>query len=239
MNPTSNQCEPNITFWLVLCGHLNNSLSGLRVGWYMLHLYRLHANRPPLSSAMMQGVRAGYLAMACCKAEVVKHPSDTIALGPFRIEEEGKRRFWGSVQRPLPPPVNEQECPTPRNVLEGPYVGGGGVTPPPPLDPPPPLPMFEADSQNFASAPSAPRGFKLKRPSFGGDHRGALGGEVSQPNPPPPDPPPRSNPPSPRPPPPSNPPSPRPPSNPPCPPSNTSLHTRPHAGPGTGPMSFV
>ena len=37
------------------------------------------------------------------------------------------------------------------DVLEHPYtVGGGGV--PPPLDPPPPLPMFEADSQNFASA---------------------------------------------------------------------------------------
>ena len=32
----------------------------------------------------------------------------------------------------------------------------------------PPLPMFEADSPNFASAPSAPRGFKLKKfwPAF-------------------------------------------------------------------------
>ena len=35
------------------------------------------------------------------------------------------------------------------DVLERPYtVGGGGLTPPPPS--PPPLPMFEAESQNFA-----------------------------------------------------------------------------------------
>ena len=49
----------------------------------------------------------------------------------------------------------------------------------PPLDPPPPpLPMFEADSQNFASTPSVPRGLKLQNfwPDFGGDHRGTLGG---------------------------------------------------------------
>ena len=45
--------------------------------------------------------------------------------------------------------------------------------------PPPPLPMFETDSQNFASAPSVPRGFTLK-------NRGTLGGGGSQPNPPPP-----------------------------------------------------
>ena len=43
-------------------------------------------------------------------------------------------------------------------------AGGGGVTPPP-------LPMFEADSQTFASAPSMPRGF-----SFSAEHRRALGG---------------------------------------------------------------
>ena len=38
--------------------------------------------------------------------------------------------------------------------------------------------MFEADSQNFASAPSVPRRFTLQnvRPLFGGDHRGTLGG---------------------------------------------------------------
>ena len=60
----------------------------------------------------------------------------------------------------------------------------------PPMDPPPPLPMFEADSQNFALEPLAPRGFKLKDflPAFGRDHRGTLGGGGSQPNPPPPPP---------------------------------------------------
>ena len=53
--------------------------------------------------------------------------------------------------------------------------------------PPPPFPMFEADSQNFASAPSVPRRFKLQNswPAFGGDHRGTLGGGGSQPKPPP------------------------------------------------------
>ena len=47
------------------------------------------------------------------------------------------------------------------------------------MPPRPPLPMFEADSQIFASAPSVPRGFTLQifRPPFGGDHRGTLGGE--------------------------------------------------------------
>ena len=72
-----------------------------------------------------------------------------------------------------------------RDALERPYtVGGGGVTPHPP-----PLPMFEADSQNFASAPSVPRGFTLKkfRPAFGGAQKGTLGGGGSQPNPHPPD----------------------------------------------------
>ena len=73
-----------------------------------------------------------------------------------------------------------------RDVLERPYtVGGGSPPPPPPLDPPP-LPMFEADSQIFASVLSVPRGFKLKnfRPAFGGDHRGTQGGRVSQLKPP-------------------------------------------------------
>ena len=48
----------------------------------------------------------------------------------------------------------------------------------PPFPPPPPLPMFETESQNFASAPSVPRGFKLKKfwPAFGGHHTGTLGG---------------------------------------------------------------
>ena len=57
---------------------------------------------------------------------------------------------------------------------------------------PPPLPMPEADSQNFALAPSAPRGFKLKnfRPAFSGDHRGTQMGGGSPPPPPFSDPPP-------------------------------------------------
>ena len=55
-------------------------------------------------------------------------------------------------------------------------------SPPPPLDPPPPLPMFVADSQHFAWAPSVPRGFNFW-PAF--DHRGTLGGGGSQPTLPP------------------------------------------------------
>ena len=91
-----------------------------------------------------------------------------------------------------------------------PMCSGGSAPPPPPegcirtavpfprlLDPPPPppLPMFEADSQNFASAPSVPRGFTLQNSwlAFGGDHRGTLGGSQtntpSDPPPPPPSPP--------------------------------------------------
>ena len=79
---------------------------------------------------------------------------------------------------PPPPPK-----PPLRNVLDQPYTAGGGGGNPPPLDPPP-LPMFEAGSQNFASAPSVPRGFKPQnfRPAFGRDHRGAEGeGGPSQP----------------------------------------------------------
>ena len=68
----------------------------------------------------------------------------------------------------------------------------GGYPPPPLRPPPPPLPMFEADSQNFASAPSVPRGFTLQnfRPPFGGGHRGILGGGGGPSQPPPPSPPP-------------------------------------------------
>ena len=58
-----------------------------------------------------------------------------------------------------------------RDVLQRPYTAGGGVPPLTPLPPPPPpLPMFEADSQDFASAPSVPRGFMLQTfsPAFGG-----------------------------------------------------------------------
>ena len=79
----------------------------------------------------------------------------------------------------------EAGCPPCRDVLERPYTAGGGGLPPPPgppLPPPSPLPMFETDSQNFASVP---RGFALKNlwPAFGGDHRGTRGGGGSQPNP--------------------------------------------------------
>ena len=53
--------------------------------------------------------------------------------------------------------------------------------------PPSPLPMFEADSQNFALAPSVPRGFTLKY--FGLPSAGTIGGPWeeggSQPKPPP------------------------------------------------------
>ena len=56
--------------------------------------------------------------------------------------------------------------------------------------------MFEADSQNFVSAPSVPRGLKHQnfRPAFGGDHKGdpgrrGGGGPSQTPLPPPSDPP--------------------------------------------------
>ena len=58
------------------------------------------------------------------------------------------------------------------DVLERPYAAGGrGRNPPPP---PSPLPMFEADSQNSASAPSVPRGFTLQM--FGPPLAGTIGG---------------------------------------------------------------
>ena len=99
-----------------------------------------------------------------------------------------------SVATDPPPPTDH--CPCLRDVgsdvLERPYTAGGGGAPPP-LDPPPPppLPMFEAGSQSFASAPSVPRGFTLQNfwPAFGGDHRGTLGGggvPTKPPSPPPP-----------------------------------------------------
>ena len=79
-----------------------------------------------------------------------------------------------------------EEPPPPRDVLERPYTVGGALPPPPP-----PLPMFEADSQKFASAPSVPRGFKLKNfgPAFGGDQWGGPRRRGSQPTPPSPSPP--------------------------------------------------
>ena len=58
-----------------------------------------------------------------------------------------------------------------------------GGTPPPGPPPPPPLPMFEADSQNFASAP---RGFKRK--IFWPPSAGTIGKPKEEPTPPPPPP---------------------------------------------------
>ena len=49
------------------------------------------------------------------------------------------------------------------DVLERPYTVGGGGVPPPGPPSPPLLPCHEADSPNFASAPSVSRGFKLKK----------------------------------------------------------------------------
>ena len=63
----------------------------------------------------------------------------------------------------------------PSYVLERPYTVGVGVGCPP-LDPPPPppLPIFEADRQNLASAPSVPRGFTLQ--NFGPPSAVTMGG---------------------------------------------------------------
>ena len=85
----------------------------------------------------------------------------------------------------VPPRAHDPPPPT-RDVLERPYtVGRRGATPPS-TPPPPPVPMFEADSHNFALAPSAPRRLKPQSffPTFSGDHRGTLGGGGGQPNPP-------------------------------------------------------
>ena len=111
---------------------------------------------------------------------------------PF-VRHQRAGTLTGPMWHPPPPPSD---------VLERPYTvgaggyrqqpdrmshrgGGGGIPPLDPPPPPPPLPMFEADSQNFALTP---RGFKLKIlwPAFAGDHRGTRGGGGSQPNNPPP-----------------------------------------------------
>ena len=85
----------------------------------------------------------------------------------------------------LSPPLT----PPPRDALERPYTAGGGGGTPPLPEPPPPLPIFEADSQNFALVPSVPRGFRpqiSRQPSagtIGGPGRG--GSQPSTPSPPP------------------------------------------------------
>ena len=92
-------------------------------------------------------------------------------------------------RRHAPPPPPQTRSlphvgPVGSDVLERPYAAGGGRGTPP--HPRPPLPMFEADCENFASAPSVPRGFNIEnvRPAFGGDHRGTLGGWGGPANPP-------------------------------------------------------
>ena len=98
-----------------------------------------------------------------------------------RNRASGRSGSAPRTQRPprvMPDPFGGQACGAPRplmyeNGLD--TAGGGGVPPPPDPPPPPPLPMVEADSQTFASAPSVPRGLK-----------GTLGGGGGVPaNPPP------------------------------------------------------
>ena len=91
-------------------------------------------------------------------------------------------RYTSSLAAGLSADAWTSHAPPPRDVLERLYtVGGGGVPPPwippppPGPPPPPPLPMFETDSQNSASAPLAPRGFKLKL-IFGPPSTGTIGG---------------------------------------------------------------
>ena len=63
--------------------------------------------------------------------------------------------------------------------LEGPYTaGGGGVTPLDPLPLPLPFQCLRLTAKISASAPSVPRGLRLKDfwPAFGGGHGGTLGG---------------------------------------------------------------
>ena len=101
---------------------------------------------------------------------------------------------YAAVRHPGPEPGHcvVWRTPSPRDVQERPYTAGGGGGGVPPLWTPPsspvPLPMPEADSQNFASAPSVPRGFGLQKfwPAFCGDHRGTLGGGGVTAKPPPP-----------------------------------------------------
>ena len=71
------------------------------------------------------------------------------------------------------------------DILERPSTAGGGGSPP---TDPPPSPSNAADSQNFASAPSVPRGFTLQSswPAFGGDHKGTVGVGRPPAKPPPP-----------------------------------------------------
>ena len=105
---------------------------------------------------------------------------------------------FARCRRPPPPPPIPQ-CAPDRPAVCVPRRGmhwngrtpeeeeGGGYLPGPP--PPPLLPMFGADSQNFASAPSVSRGLSFK--IFGPPSAGTIGGpkeegDPSQTPPPPP-----------------------------------------------------
>ena len=117
-------------------------------------LFTLHGTTPPSTS------RGG-------PAQVSGHATHHNGRGPWSGGARDTRRNHGGARAPR---GSGGVIADPSDVLERPYtVGGGGVPPltPPtslPFDPhpPPPLPMFEADSQNFASAPSVKRGFTLQ-----------------------------------------------------------------------------
>ena len=125
--------------------------------------------------ALQQGHESAsiYHEVAC--AVILHHPwsSHCLVGKSGGVQRQGcirtavHRRRRGGYSPPPPSPRQRQT------------VRYRGLVPTPPL--PPPLPMFEGDSQIFASAP---RGFMLKifRPAFGGDHQGTIGGG-SQPNP--------------------------------------------------------
>ena len=120
------------------------------------------------------------------------HTRCTVHAGPCGSRRGG---HWGRQQCGLIVGVGEKGGRgRRRDVLDRPYAaGGGGVTPPapPPPPPPPPLPMFEADSQHFASAPSVPRALRIK--IFGPPLAGTIGGPWEEGGPSHPPPPPPSN----------------------------------------------
>ena len=97
------------------------------------------------------------------------------------------RRLW-AADGPPPPPTRlhlPSSPPPPPSVAVHRRRRG---CPPPPAPPPPPLLMFEADNQNFASAPSVPRGSTLQK-VLARLRRGPQGdpgrrGDPSQPPPP-------------------------------------------------------
>ena len=79
------------------------------------------------------------------------------------VTELGSPLYWGDLLGVFCQSVTGQHTPfflhpSPSNVLERLYTVGGAPPPPRPPSPnPPPLPMFEANSQNFALAPRVGR----------------------------------------------------------------------------------